>query len=68
MYIYIRVKYHYSCQILMKLGILGQLSKATQISNFMKIPSVGAELFQTDEETTDGRKDRRTDGQTQRQI
>jgi hypothetical protein len=35
----------YSCQILTKLrGFLAGFSKNTQISNFMKIRSVGAEL------------------------
>jgi hypothetical protein len=36
-----------SCQVLMKLEFVGQnFEKSTQISNFMKICPMGAELFQ----------------------
>jgi len=44
----------YSCQILIKLEFSGQ----TQISNFIKIRPVGAELFHT-AERTDGQTDER---------
>jgi len=37
----------YSCQILMKL----EFSKNSQISNFMEIRPVGAELFHADRQT-----------------
>ena len=47
----------YSCSILMKLEFSRQFSKNTEISNFMKIRPVGAELFHAD---------RRTDEQTRR--
>jgi hypothetical protein len=48
MYIDIHVKYRHTCQILIKLEFLDTLSKNTQISNFMKICRVGAELFHAD--------------------
>jgi len=35
----------YACQILMKLEFFDRFSKDTQISDFMKIRPVGAELF-----------------------
>jgi len=35
----------YSCSILTKLEFLDSLSKNTEISDFIKIRSVGAELF-----------------------
>ena len=38
----------YSHQILMELDILQQIKKKTQIPNFMKICSVGTELFHAD--------------------
>ena len=49
----LRVKYpHYSCQILMKLGIFSaDFYKITQISNFMKIRPVGTELLHADRQT-----------------
>jgi len=47
----------YSCPIIMKLEYSQQFSKNIPISNFMKIRSLGAELFHAD---------RRTDGQTWR--
>ena len=46
----------YSCPILMKLYFLDRFSKNYQMSNFMKICPVAAELFHTE----DGRKGRRT--------
>jgi hypothetical protein len=42
-------------QILMKLNVLNRFSENPQISNFMKIRLLGAELFNADG---------RTDGQT----
>jgi len=45
----------YSCQILMKFDFSRQIFENTQISNFMTIRPVGAELFHADG---------RTDGQT----
>jgi len=41
----------YSCQILMKLEFSRQDFENTQISNFMTIRPVGAELFHADERT-----------------
>ena len=38
----------YSCHILMKLEFSRQIFENTQISNFMKICSVGAEMFHED--------------------
>ena len=35
----------YACLILRKLEIFGQILESTQISDFMKIRPVGAELF-----------------------
>jgi len=50
----------YFCQILMKLNFIDRLSKNAQISNFMKILPLAAELFQGD-----GRNPgRQTDTQT----
>jgi hypothetical protein len=43
----------------MKFEFLDRFSKNTQVSNFMKIHSVGAESFYAD-----GQKNGRTDGQT----
>jgi len=43
----------YSCQILMELNFLNRFSENPQISNFMKIRTLGAELFHAD-----GRTDR----------
>jgi hypothetical protein len=54
MYIGLHVESRYSCQILMNCNFIDRSSKITQISSFMKILSVGAELFHAD---------RRTDGQ-----
>jgi hypothetical protein len=45
----------YSCRTLMKVEFSVNFSKNSQISNFMKISPVGAELFHTD---------RRTNGRT----
>jgi hypothetical protein len=41
----------YSCPILTKLEFCRQLSKKTQISNFMKILPLGAEVFHADRQT-----------------
>jgi hypothetical protein len=41
----------YSCQILMNLDFCRQILEKFQISNFMKIRPVGAELFQADRRT-----------------
>jgi hypothetical protein len=49
----------YACQIPLKLEFSRQIFKYTQISNFMKIRPVGAELFHAD-----GRTNRGTEGQT----
>ena len=46
----------YFCQILITIEFLDTLSKEAQISNFIKIRRVGAELFQADRHTG-GRKD-----------
>jgi len=42
-------------------------SKNPQVSNFVKLLSLGAELFHVDRRT-DGQTDRRTDGQTDRRT
>ena len=49
MYIGLRVKYRYYCQILMKLEFSQQIIK-TQISNFVKTCPVGVEPFHADEQ------------------
>jgi hypothetical protein len=41
----------YSCQILMKLELLGVVSNNAPISNFMMIRSVGTELFHAEGQT-----------------
>jgi hypothetical protein len=46
----------YSCQILKKLEFSRQIFKNTQISNFVKIHPVGAQLLHV-ERRTDGRTD-----------
>jgi hypothetical protein len=43
--------FHYSCQILIKLEYSRRFTKNTQISNFIKIRPVGAELFHADGRT-----------------
>jgi len=45
MYIGLHVKYRYSCHILMELELFRQIYENNQISTFMKICPVGAELF-----------------------
>jgi hypothetical protein len=55
MYIGLRVKLRYSCQIVMKLEFSRHISENTQITNFMTVRAVRAELFHAK---------RRTDGQT----
>jgi len=51
MYIGLQVTYHLFLSDLMKLDFMERLSKNTQISNFMKIRPVGAELFHADGRT-----------------
>ena len=51
-------KNRYSCQFQSNFDFLDRFSKNSGISNFMKILSVGAELFHV---YTDRRKDERTD-------
>ena len=41
----------YSCQISFKINFLDRFSKNTEISNFIKITSVGAQLFHEDEQS-----------------
>ena len=53
----------YSCQILMTLNFPDRFLKHNQISNFMKIRSVGTKLFHADGQT-DRQKDRQAGGQT----
>jgi Fe-S-cluster formation regulator IscX/YfhJ len=60
MCIRLRVKYLNSCPLLMKLEFLNIFSKNPQISNFVKIRPVEAELFHEDRQT-DGRTDRWAD-------
>ena len=48
---YIGLRALHSCPILMKLDFYRQISKNPQISNFMKIRAVGAELFHADGQT-----------------
>jgi hypothetical protein len=48
----LRVKKRYSCQILKKLKIIPKdFRKNTQISNFIEIRPVGADLFYVDRRT-----------------
>jgi hypothetical protein len=56
MYVGLYVKYRYCCRILNKLEFSRQFSINPQISNFMKIRPVGAELFHAH-----GRTDRHDD-------
>ena len=42
---------HYFCKILVKLNFLKRFSKNAQISNFVKITAMGAELFQANRQT-----------------
>jgi hypothetical protein len=51
MYLGRHVQCRYSCQILMKIEFSRHISKHAEISDFMKIRSVGAELFHRDEWT-----------------
>jgi hypothetical protein len=53
---------HVNCQILIKLQYSREALYTTQISKFMTVRLVGAELFHADRET-DGRLDRQTDRQ-----
>ena len=55
----------YSRQILTKLDIFKRFSKILQMSNFIKIPAVGGEVFHSDRET-DRQTDGHPDGQTDR--
>ena len=55
MYIGLHVNYPYSCQILMKLRFLNRFFNNTQISNFVKIRSLGTEFVPC------GQADRQTD-------
>ena len=50
-----RCKYpsRYSCSILMKLEFSRQIFEETQISSFIKIHTLGAELFHADGRTDD---------------
>jgi hypothetical protein len=50
------VECRYSCEILINLNFFSGFLKTIQISNFMKLRSMGAELFHADKET-DGRTD-----------
>jgi len=47
----LHMKYRYSCQTLTYFDFLDTLSENSQISNFMKISLVEAELFHADGET-----------------
>jgi hypothetical protein len=51
----------YSCRILITLKFSRQILGKIQISNFVKIRPVGAELFHADRQK-DGRIDRQRDG------
>ena len=51
MYICLHVQYRYYCQILMKLEFSRHVFENAEMSDFMKIRSVGAELFHRDEST-----------------
>jgi hypothetical protein len=59
-YICLHVQYRYSCENLMKLEFSRQCLKYTQISNFVKIRRVGADLFLEDGQTNT-QKDRQID-------
>jgi hypothetical protein len=48
MYIGLRVKYRYSCQIVMKLELCRQIFEKYSVSDFIKIRPVEAELFHAD--------------------
>ena len=63
MYIAFHVKYPLFLSDLNENNFLGSLSKNIEISNFMKILQVGANLFH-ENRLTGGRIDGRTDGQT----
>jgi len=52
----------YSCQVSMKLQFSLQIFENTQVSNFMKIRSAGAELFHADGQTGGNRHTTKTTG------
>ena len=54
MYVGFHVNYRFYCQVLMKLEFFDSCPKNTEISYFVKIRSLAAELFHAD-----GRTDRR---------
>jgi hypothetical protein len=56
----------HSCQILIKVGFFDRYLKNIQISKFMKISAVEAELFHSYGRTDGGQTDRQTDRKTRR--
>ena len=65
MYIALHVKYPLFLSDLNETNFLDSFSKNIEISHFMKIRQVGADLFHEDR-LTGGRMDGRTDGRTGR--
>ena len=55
MYVALHAKYRHSCQVLMKLEFSQHILENSQVSDFMNIHLVGAELFHAD-----GQKNRQT--------